>query len=273
MGESIRIEQVAFTYPTGVRALRGVSASISPGEAVAIVGENGAGKTTLARHLNGLLHPTSGHVLIGDWDTSKHTVAQLATRVSYSFQNPDDQIFERTVRAEVTFGPRNLGFSADEMESAVQDALSQVGLLSEIDHHPYDLQLSQRKLLTLAATLAMRTPIVILDEPTTGQDAPGVRRIAEIVEHLKAASHTLITITHDLDFAAEHFERVIVMAGGLIIADGPAHDVLAQESTLAAALVDPPQMVRLALALGFDSIPLTPEEFVLALKNKSGRSS
>lgn len=269
MGESIRIEQVAFTYPTGIEALHGVSATISPGEAVAVVGENGAGKTTLARHLNGLLHPSLGRVLIGEWDTREHTVAQLAARVSYSFQNPDDQIFERTVRAEVAFGPRNLGLSPGEIESAMQDALSQVGLLSEIDHHPYDLQLSQRKLLTLAATLAMRTPIVILDEPTTGQDAPGVRRISQIVDNLKAAGRSLITITHDLDFAAEHFNRIIVMAGGLIVADGPARDVLTKESILADALVDPPQMVRLALALGLDSVPLTPEEFVQALKNKS----
>jgi energy-coupling factor transport system ATP-binding protein len=264
----ITIEQVNFTYPTGIQALGDVSLSIMPGEAVAIVGENGAGKTTLARHINGLLRPTTGYVLIGDWNTAEVTTAKIARRVGYSFQNPDEQIFARTVRTEVEFGPRNLGFSDAEIEKTVDESLALVGLLDEMDHHPYDLQLAERKLLALAGTLAMRTSIIILDEPTTGQDMRGVQRIGTIIEALKEHGRTVVTISHDLDFCAEHFGRVVVMAGGHIIADGPARDVLSQADVLAQALVDPPQIVRLAAALGLRSTPLTVDEFVETQKIK-----
>jgi energy-coupling factor transport system ATP-binding protein len=264
----ITIDRISFTYPTGITALQNVSLRIEPGESVAIVGENGAGKTTLARHINGLLRPNQGRVLIGDWDTTEYTTAKIARRVGYSFQNPDEQIFARTVRTEVAFGPRNLGFGDAEIEKTVDESLALVGLLDEMDHHPYDLQLAERKLLALAGTLAMRTPIIILDEPTTGQDMRSVQRIGTIIEALKEQGRTVLTISHDLDFCAEHFTRVIVMAGGRVIADGPARDVLSQADVLAQALVDPPQIVRLAAAMGFASTPLTVNEFVDLLKDK-----
>jgi energy-coupling factor transport system ATP-binding protein len=262
---TISFRDVSFSYPSGVEAVRGVSLEIADGEAVAIIGENGAGKTTLVRHINGLLRPTRGEVQVGDWDTCSHTVAALARRAGYVFQNPDDQLFERTVRAEVAFGPRNLGCVAGEIAARVADALARVGLADMGNVHPYDLHPSQRKLVALAAALAMRTPILILDEPTTGQDTPGVARLSEIVAALKAEGTTLITITHDIDFCAEHFERVIVMAQGRVLADGPAADVLAQPAPLAEAEVDPPQLMRLAAALGLNAAPLTVEDFVDAL--------
>jgi len=269
---SLAVEGVTFTYPTGVTALRDVSLSFAPGEAVAIIGENGAGKTTLARHLNGLLRPTQGRVLVGDWDTRQRTVAQIAARVGYAFQNPDDQLFERTARAEVAFGPKNLGFTPQAVEDAVRSALALVGLEAAADKHPYDLPLSQRRLLALAATLAMQTPAVILDEPTTGQDAPSIERIGRIVEDLKAQGRTVIAITHDIDFCAEHFARVIVMAGGVVLADGPAAVVLSRADVLAQAEVEPPQLLRLAAALGMDSAPLTVEAFVSDLATRSPNS-
>jgi energy-coupling factor transport system ATP-binding protein len=148
----------------------------------------------------------------------------------------------------------------------VQHALAQVGLADAANQHPYDLQLSQRRLLALAATLAMQTPIIVLDEPTTGQDAPSIARVGGIVDALREEGRTVIAITHDLDFCAEHFPRVVVMAGGRILADGPSRDVLAQTDTLSQAEVDPPQMVRLAQSLGLKSVPLTPDEFIKAWK-------
>jgi energy-coupling factor transport system ATP-binding protein len=262
----IAVEQVSYTYPAGVEALRGVSLTIQPGETVAIVGENGAGKTTLARHFNGLLKPSSGRVLVGDWDTAEQSIAQLSRRVGLVFQNPDDQLFERTVRAEVTFGPRNLGWAAAEVREAADDALVRVGLSEAADTHPYDLHLAQRRLVALAATLAMHTPIVLLDEPTTGQDAQGVARLGEIVDGLRAEGRTVIAISHDLDFCAEHFERAVVMAEGRITADGPARQVFTRGAVLAHAAVEAPQLIRLAAALGWDEVPLTVEEFVAALK-------
>src|SRR5919108_2040264 len=119
---NIEIRNLDFTYPAGVQALRGISLEIGYGEQVAIVGQNGAGKTTLVKQLNGLLKPTSGVVRIGDWDTKKFSVAKLAHRVGYVFQNPDEQLFSKTVGAEVAFGPRNLGFSGEQVEGLVKDA-------------------------------------------------------------------------------------------------------------------------------------------------------
>ncbi len=204
---NIAVTDLTFTYPSGVQALRGVTLTLLSGEAVAIVGENGAGKTTLVKQFNGLLHPTSGSVTVGEWDTRSVSVAKLASRVGYVFQNPDDQLFERSVIKEASFGPRNLGRSEEASASAAAEALAMVGLEAEVNAHPYDLHLSQRKLLALAAILAMRTPVVVLDEPTTGQDAAGIARISAIVDDLKAEGRTVITISHDVDFAAEHFER------------------------------------------------------------------
>ena len=237
----ITLDQVSFAYANGVQALHEVNLHIPAGQDVALIGENGAGKTTLVKQINGLLKPGQGRVLVGDWDTHEHTVARLAARVGYVFQNPDDQLFARSVRAEVAFGPKNLGVADDDLESRVTEALQQVGLQDQIDQHPYDLQPCQRKLLALAAVLAMNTPVIILDEPTTGQDARGVASIAGIVDRLKSAGRTVITVTHDIDFCAEHFRRVIVMANGDVIGDGPAGDILSRRDVLGQAQVEPPR--------------------------------
>jgi energy-coupling factor transport system ATP-binding protein len=268
---TIAVEEVEFTYPGGANALRGVSLRIGSGEAVAIIGENGAGKTTLVKHLNGLLKPDKGAVVIGGngndapWNTRDHSVAQLAARVGFVFQNPDDQILERTVRAEVAFGPRNLGMPEAEINAAVQSSLEQVGLTDAADNHPYDLLAPQRKLITLASVLAMRTPIVIFDEPTMGQDARSVARIGEIVKDLKSAGRTVLIITHDIDFCAAHFERIVVMADGRVLADGAAEQVLTRTELLATTNVEPPQLVRLAQALGLPHAPLTIDGLVVTL--------
>lgn len=260
----IHVESASFAYPGGVQALRDISLTIEAGAAVALIGENGAGKTTLAKQLNGLLKPDQGIVQIGDWDSRDHSVAQLAARVGYAFQNPDDQLFARTVREEVAFGPRNLGRTAEAIEADVHWALEQVELVEEQLSHPYDLQAADRKLVAMAAVLAMRTPVIILDEPTMGQDSRGIERIGRIVKQLVEDGRTVLVISHDIDFCADHFERVVVMSGGRIAADGPAEQVLAQESVLAAAQVEPPQMVRLAQALKLRRSPLTIEGFLNA---------
>lgn len=258
----IRVEDLAYSYPSGVQALNGISLRIAAGESVAIVGQNGAGKTTLVKHFNGLLQPGTGAVWVGDWDTRQQSTARLASRVGYVFQNPDDQLFQSKVLAEVTFGPRNLGFDPDRVTVLAEQALKMVGLLQAAGQHPYDLSPGERKRVALAAVLSMDTPILVLDEPTTGQDFIGVHRVGEIVEQLKEKGKTILTITHDIDFCAEHFSRVIVMAEGRVLLDGDSRMVLAQEETLAETYVDPPQLVRLAKLLKMKSVPLTEEEFV-----------
>lgn len=261
---NITFDHITFTYPSGVTALQDVSLSIAAGEAVAIIGQNGAGKTTLVKQLNGLLKPSQGRVLIGDWDTQAHTIAQLARRVGYVFQNPNDQLFESTTWAEVAFGPRNLGYGAAEIETAVANALRQVQLEAVAQSHPYDLHPAQRKLIALAAVLAMQTPVVIFDEPTTGHDSQGVALVGEIIRSLKQDGRTILTISHDIDFCAEHFERLVVMANGQIVADGPTTTILGQADLLEAAAVQPPQITRLAAALGLPAqpAPLTVNDFL-----------
>ena len=269
----VYVDNISFTYRSGLRALHDVSLRIATGESVAIVGQNGAGKTTLVKHLNGLLQPSAGSVSVGDWDTREHTVAQLAARVGYVFQNPDDQLFQRTVRAEVAFGPRNLGWTLDRTQAQSSAALDTVGLSDAAQRQPYDLSPGQRKRIALASVLAMDTPVVVLDEPTTGQDYAGVELVARIADNLHRQGKTVITITHDIDFCAEHFERVVVMADGQVLCDGPARTVFAQAEALAQADVEPPQLARLAARLGRDDVPLTVEEFVGAIGRRRCRSA
>jgi len=263
---NIEIKDLHFTYPGGLEALCGVSLRIDSGEQVAIVGQNGAGKTTLVKHLNGLLQPTSGQVLIGDWDTTKYSVAKLASRVGYVFQNPDEQLFSKNVGAEVAFGPRNLTFSNEQVQALVKDALALTDLADKTETNPYDLSAAWRKMVALASIISMDTDIVIFDEPTTGQDAVNIARIAVVMAELRKRNKTVITITHDIDFCAENFERVVALSHGKILLDGKTNDVLGQDEILATTYVDPPQLTRLGKRLGLKETVRDEEEFLAALQ-------
>jgi len=263
---NIEISNLQFTYPTGVEALRGISLTIESGEQVAIVGQNGSGKTTLVKHLNGLLQPTSGYVRIGDWDTKEHSVAKLARRVGYVFQNPDEQLFSKNVGTEVAFGPKNLGFSGEQVQGQVKDALAMTELSSKMETNPYDLSPTWRKMVAIASIIAMDTPIVIFDEPTTGQDAANIARIANVIKSLRERGKTVITITHDIDFCAENFERVIALSQGKVLLDGKANEVLGKEEILATTYVDPPQLTRLGKRLGFKDTVRNQDEFLSLLR-------
>jgi energy-coupling factor transport system ATP-binding protein len=268
----IVVEQLVHVYPQGnVRALDGVSLKIGGGERVALIGQNGSGKTTLVRHLNGLLRPTSGRVLLDGADARLQTVASLARRVGLVFQDPDRQIFAGSVRSEVEFGPRNLGRSGAELHASVADALAATGLAGEERTNPYDLGGSRRKLLALASVLAMRTPVLVLDEPTTGQDARGVERVRSVVEAVAAAGRTVIAVSHDMRFVAEAFERVIVMRAGQIILDGPPSTVFAADTweALRSTYVEPPLAARVGERLGLGSTP-TDASLIAALSGADG---
>jgi energy-coupling factor transport system ATP-binding protein len=263
---NIKVDNLHFTYPNGVTALAGVSLRITAGEKIAIVGQNGAGKTTLVRHFNGLLQPTQGSVSIGDWDTRQHSVAQLARRVGYVFQNPDDQLFARTVADEIRVGPKNLGYPPEQIETLVETAIALCELEGEQAENPYDLSPAWRKMVALASIIAMDTPILILDEPTTGQDARSIARIVRIVQTLHEQGKTVVAITHDIDFCAENFRRIVVMGEGRILLDDDPHQVFAQEEILASTYVEPPQLARLGKRLGFDEPACTVEEFIAQLQ-------
>jgi energy-coupling factor transport system ATP-binding protein len=262
----IRLEALVHVYPGGVRAVDGVDLEIGPGERVALVGQNGSGKSTLVRHLNGLLRPTSGRVFVDGADAARQTVAGLAHSVALAFQDPESQIFAPTVRAEVEFGPRNLGLRGTELRSAVDAALHAMGLEGEASTNPFDLGTSRRKLLTLAAVIAMRTPVVVLDEPTTGQDLRGVARIEGLVDHLATEGRTVIAISHDMTFVAEHFDRVVVLQAGRVVIDGEPGVAFAADRwpTLRSTWLEPPLAALVGARLGLESTP-TDDRLVAAL--------
>ena len=253
----LRTEGLVHVYPEGTRALDAVDLTIRHGERVAIIGQNGSGKTTLVRHFNGLLRPTEGRVFVDGADAADRRVGALAATVGLAFQDPDRQIFAGKVRSEVAFGPRNLGRTGADLERAIDEALASTGLDGEASTNPYDLGYSRRKLLALASILAMGTPVVVLDEPTTGQDARGVERIRAIVERLAGEGRTVIAISHDMRFVAESFERVVVMRDGRIVLDGTPAEVFAEPAweTLASTFLEPPLAARIGARLGLGSTP------------------
>jgi len=253
----LAFEDVGFVYPDGTRALAGVDLAISAGEAVAIIGQNGSGKSTLVRHLDGLLRPSEGRVLHDGSDIAETRVAALASAVGIVFQNPDRQIFAGRVKHEVAYGPRILGRTQEQVAAASKAALDAVGLTGTEDTNPYDLGYSRRKLLTLASVLAMDTPVIVLDEPTTGQDARGVARIQAVIRDLTSRGRTVIAISHDMRFVAETFGRVVVMAAGRVVLDGPPETVFAQAAwpTLASTFLEPPLAARIGARLGLGATP------------------
>ncbi len=248
LAESFRTENLKFSYIPGKPVLPGLSLTLDH-RPTAIIGQNGAGKTTLVRILKGLLKPESGSVYFGGEDITTHTVAELSGRVGYVFQNPDDQIFKYKVLDEVMFGPLNIDMSKETAEKQAREALMQVGLSEQAESNPYDLELSERKLVAIASVLAMDTEVVILDEPTIAQDMLGKAKLREIIGSLQARGKLVLAILHDMDFVADCFERVLVMAHGEILADGTPAEVFWESEALKEAAVTPPQLYRLRDAL------------------------
>lgn len=267
---AIEISGLVHRYPGGVEAVRGVDLAIPPGQRVAIVGQNGSGKTTLVKHLNGLLRPAAGEVRIGGSAVGRRPVFELARTVGFVFQDPDDQLFNRTVEREVRFGPANLGLPQKTADELVEAALAATGLGDRRGVNPYDLGLSERKLVALASVLAMDPAVLVLDEPTTGQDSPGVARIGAIVDAVAAAGRTVVAITHDMEFAAEHFERIVVMRAGEVVLDGPPAEVFAPEqvAVLASTGLEPPVSAQVGARLGLGSTP-TVEALFDALRRRA----
>ena len=267
----LNLEGLVYVYREGgVRAVDGVDLRIAAGERLAIIGQNGSGKSTLVRHLNGLLRPTDGRVLVDGVDATRMTVAQLAHEVGLVFQDPDRQIFAGSVLAEVEYGPRNLGLRGRELRSAVETALAAVGLEPEARTNPYDLGASRRKLLALASVLAMETAVLVLDEPTTGQDERGVERVRAVISDAHTAGRTVIAISHDMRFVAEGFERIVVMRAGRIVLDGSPEQVFRQDSwsTLESTFLEPSLPAVIGERLGLGSTP-TDASLIQALARTS----
>ena len=237
---TFQVQDLRFSYVKGREVLHGLNLALDH-RPTAIIGQNGAGKTTLVRVLKGLLKPDSGEIRYQGENLETKTVAELASRVGYVFQNPDDQIFKYKVLEEVMFGPLNIGMSQQEAEASAHEALRMVGLDEKADENPYDLELSDRKMVAIASVLAMNTDVIILDEPTIAQSWNGREKIREIIQAKAAEGKLVIAILHDMDFVANSFDRVIAMAHGEILADGTPAEVFRNHPVLEkAALAAPP---------------------------------
>lgn len=251
--EIFKTEHLKFRYLEQVPVLEDVNLLLD-GRTTAIVGQNGAGKTTLVKLLKGLLKPVGGEIYYAGENMVGKTVAMLAGEVGYVFQNPDDQIFKYHVIDEVMFGPQNIGMSKEQAKNRAMEALKTVGLEALAEENPYDLELSQRKLVAIASVLAMDTKVLILDEPTIAQDWKGRRLLQKIIRTLQKQGKMVIAILHDMDFVAECFERVIVMAHGKVLADGTKEEVFARKEVLEQARIDQPYLTKLCSMLGYEKL-------------------
>lgn len=258
----IQMEAVTFHYPSGITALKKISLYVSAGERVAVIGHNGSGKSTLAKQLNGLLLPSEGKTWIKGLDTSKQGVAKLAAKVALLFQNPDDQIFKRTVRDEVAFGPKNLGHNMEKVDRLVDDAMSLFDLLPFKNINPHDLGYSERKRVALASIIAMDTPIIVLDEPTAGLDAYEIKLFASALKKLKDENKTVLIITHDMDFVAENVPRILCLANGEKLFDGDSRKLFSDDKLLSHCGLRQSQVVRLSAHFQHHKLAMTPEEFI-----------
>jgi len=273
---AIEIEDLEYGYqPHGVMALGGVSFAICRGEFVGIVGHNGAGKTTLLKTVVGLLLPTSGQVTVGGVDTRQTTVADLTTWVGFVSQNPDQQLFAQTVEEEIAFGPRNLGLSEEEVRERVTMSIAMTGLEEFRHEFPPALAKGDRARVVIASVLAMQPEIIILDEPTTGQDYRGSRQIMQIARRLHEEGHTVLVVTHDMALVAEYAERVIVLCRGQVLLDGATATVFSQPEVLRRTHVMPPQITQLAQTLppelGLPTDALTVEQLGQAVVERVGQ--
>ncbi|MHA6260807.1 energy-coupling factor ABC transporter ATP-binding protein [Sporosarcina sp. CAU 1771] len=265
---NIELKEVSFSYPDGTKAVENLSLTIAPGERVAIVGQNGAGKTTAVKLLNGLLKPTEGTVLVGDWDTKDYTTAKVSRKVGYVFQNPDDQIFHNDVESEVRFGPKNMGFDQERVDSLTKWAMEQCGIEEFAEENPYNLPYSVRKFVAIASVLAMDSDVIILDEPTAGQDKVGLKLLVNMLQVLEEKGKTVVTITHDMEFVTEFFHRIIVMANRKLVMDDHASKIFYDKDVLEISMLKPPAVARMAALLNYPDGILTKKQLLQAISER-----
>ena len=246
---TIEFRGVHASYDENIPILRGVDFAVNDGEFVAFVGTNGAGKSTTMRLINGLLKPEAGEVLVDGVPTTQLKTSELARRVGFLFQNPDSQICCNTVREELLFGFRALNMDMEYASRRVDDVIAEFGFNPDDD--PFLLNRGTRQLLALASIVVLETPVVVLDEPTTGLDYFECEKVLELIRGLHERGTTVIMVCHDMEVVADFAERVIVMSDGRVVDQGPTFEVLRNRHTLEVANLVPPQIVDISLGLSF----------------------
>ena len=262
----VRIEGLCYRHEDGTEVFENLNLEIKNGEFLALLGHNGAGKTTLAGHLMGFCRPACGRVLLNGNDISRYSTSQLSKQVGYLFQNPDSQIFTDSVFEEVRFGLKNLGMPEEEIKRRVNSALEMMELSAYRNRHPHALSRGQRQRLAVASILALEPDLLVLDEPTTGQDRGHIRKFLDKIRELNRFGKTVVLITHDMELAAEYVERVVVMKQGKILLDGPTAEVFSSPDLGAAGLI-PPLPARLARDLRIQGLEIPPLLTVSELKS------
>lgn len=256
--KAIEVQDVHFSYVPETEILHGINMTVYEGEFLSIVGQNGSGKTTIVKHFNGLLKPTSGHVLIFGEKTSDHTISYLSTKVGYCFQNPDHQIFSSRTWDEIAYGPKNLGVRDSEIKEVVEKVSKILGIEDLLEENPYNLSKGQRQQVAVASILAMSPDVIVVDEPTTGQDPRQSREMMDLMKSLNEEyDKTIVVITHDMNIAAEYSDRLVVMHSGNVLVEGTPREVFAQEDLLKQSNLEPPQITKAMLKLGMkESLPI-----------------
>jgi energy-coupling factor transport system ATP-binding protein len=251
----LEVKDLHYSYSSGFEALKGINLTVNDGEFLAVMGQNGAGKTTLVKHFNGLLKPTQGEVLVDGVNTCEVSVAKLARNVGFVFQNPDHQLFSETVEDEIAFALKNFGFEEAVIEKQVEWALNLLDIVQYRKTSPFMLSGGERKRVALASILAWDPQIVILDEPTIGQDHRQKEKLQQFILQLNAQKKTVVVVTHDVEFVAECNPRVILMRQGQVLLDGVAEQILNDPKLLAQASIVPPQITKIFLELADLGLP------------------
>lgn len=239
---ALLVERLAFAYPDGHQALFGVDLRVEPGERVALLGPNGAGKTTLALHLNGVLGGGSGRIEVAGLPVTAGNLKEIRRRVGVVFQDPDDQLFLPTARQDVAFGPANFGVRGAELDDRVARALAAVGMADVADRSPLHLSGGQRRRVALATVLACDPEVLVLDEPSANLEPVARRELAEV---LLSLDRTMLMVTHDLPYAWQLCPRSVLIDGGVVVADGPTREILADTALLARHRLELPFGFRL----------------------------
>ncbi|RJQ10361.1 MAG: ATP-binding cassette domain-containing protein [Bacillota bacterium] len=251
----VKVEGLRHTYDDGTEALKGIDLEIRRGEFVGILGQNGSGKTTLVKHLNGLLRPSAGRLWVMGKDTSGMTIAELAAHVGYVFQDPDAQIFKSKVFEEIAYGPKNLGLPKEEIDARVREAAEAMQITSLLGRNPFFLSKGEKQRVAVASVLSMKPEMVVLDEPTTGQDQRGSHEIMDLAKALNQEGKTVIVITHSMALAAEYCERIVVLKGGTLLLDSPVRETFAAVDILKESALKPPQLMLFAQQLSEYGLP------------------
>ncbi len=248
----VKFENVGFGYESEASVLHEINLEVRRGDVIAVLGANGAGKTTLVKHAIGLLKPTSGRVLVAGRDTKEASVAQIAATLGYVFQSPSHMLFAPTVREELAFGPTNLKHPKLDVEKEVQEALRIVNLTEREKDPPLALSFGQQKRVSIAAILSMRSRILVMDEPTAGQDYQNYMNFMDSILQMPGFE-AILFITHDVDLAVIYANRVLLVSDGRLIADGPPEQVLRDFEQLEACRLVPSSL----LALNLERLPRT----------------